>query len=201
MKILVANKFVTTFSGKTFKDYYQTLAMFKGKVTREMADYIQKSYKALRTDKVKSKKAFNLVHEDTEKKFGVKLGLGTVRFYSNFTFDELKEYRKNYSHSESFKKSIKKYMQKMVKPRNEKIAMILDVFNGLDVELTPKQVWEKVGGFYFNVTRVLNDYSKTNVLKKRTEDDNVFYRLDPDSPFINVVDGFFERKEKEIFGK
>jgi hypothetical protein len=154
-------------------------------VTREIADYIYKSYKSLRLNGIEPEEAIEKIHSDVENDFNVKISLNTVKFYTDRNFDKIKECQRN-------------YLQRMTKPRNKEIEMTIDVFNGLDVERTPLQVWEKVGGMYVDVDRTLNAYHKAGVLNKERRGNKVFYSLNRESSFHIVADGFFKEREKEM---
>jgi len=111
---------------------------------------------------------------------------------------EVKAQKREYQREYRQRPEIRERMKKLVKSRNENIGMNIDVFTDLNVELTPKQVWEKVGGRYGEVCSSLNAYHKADILNKRKEGANTFYRLNPKSPFHVIADGFFEEKAKEM---
>jgi hypothetical protein len=99
---------------------------------------------------------------------------------------------------ERLRKYMKEHAKEFVKPRNEEIEMVIDVFTDFSVELTPTQVWKKVGGRYHEVDADLIAYYKAEVLKKERRGANVFYSLNPESPFCVIADGLFEKKVKEV---
>lgn len=170
------------------------------KVTREIAGVIHKSYKNLRLAKVEYKEALKIIQFDVLDEFGVELGLGTVKNYAAQSFDKLEEANKRYAGSVRGKVVQRRYRQKMIKPRNKNIPMTIDVFTGLDVELSAKQVWEKVGGDCSKVSNNLKLFYEADVLKRRKIGESFAYSLNPDSPFIAIADGFFEEKEERMFG-
>jgi hypothetical protein len=172
-------------------------------VTKEIADYIYKSYEALRLDKVKPEKVLELIRSDIEEGFGVRIGLGTIEDYSHQTFDKFKKCQREYQKENKNKISEyrREYQQKNTKPRNTNFPVIIDVFNGFDVELTSRQIWEKTGGNLINIRHFLHDYYKSGILIRRKKGGGFVYRLNPESPFYVVAGNFFKEKEEELFGK
>jgi hypothetical protein len=166
------------------------------KVTREMARDIYHSFEALRISGYKNQDAFKIIQSDVFDTLSVKLGLGTVKDYAYQTFDKRIECHKK---SEKNREAQRRYRQ-ISKPRNEKFSLAIDVFTSLDVELTPRQVWEKVGGRFCNISKSLFEYQKVGLLERVEKGNTFLYKLNPHSPFRVMVDGYFEKKEKEIFG-
>ena len=81
-------------------------------VTREIADTIYKIFEVLRIlDGLEQKKAYEKIQSDIFDEFGIEISTGTISFYCYQTFDEVRGYQKNYSHSEIGKETRRLYRQ------------------------------------------------------------------------------------------
>ncbi|OGI12712.1 hypothetical protein A3K64_04025 [Candidatus Micrarchaeota archaeon RBG_16_36_9] len=194
---------------------------------KDVADYIFANYRILRAGKYMPTEALGKIRSDVEERFSVSVSESSVEDYSKQTFEKIREIRRlsnqskrskqyrrkwlrDYHQTERYKDSMrdyrqtqrykdyrKKYLKDHTKPRNLKYPLVIDVFDGFD-ELTSTRVWEIYGGRFENVVRMLNEFKKSGALKKRKKGVNVFYRLNPDSPYYVVADGFFKEREKEM---
>jgi len=117
--------------------------------------------------------------------------------------EQQREYRKLHlkNHPETKAKDIarsRKFLDAHVKPRNEKIESVIDLFPDFNTKLNQIQIWEKFGGSYLSVNKELNRFYESGDLNKERVGRYVVYSLNPESPSLCAVDGFFKEKEKEL---
>jgi len=184
----------------------------RAKITREIADFIMSEYTLLKSKGVNLRKTTEIINSCLHE---ISVSKKTVFKYGNTPFKvvkakhreyyqrpEVKARMREYSRERYQRPEVKarrrEYMKKLVKPRNENIEMNIDVFTDLGVELTLREVWEKVGGNYLEVCRNLSAYCRAGVLKKGKRGGKTTYRLNPDSPLHVIADGLFEDKSKKL---
>jgi len=117
--------------------------------------------------------------------------------------EKQKEYRRIHlkKHPETRKNDIersKKFLYEHVKPPNENFEMVTDVFTDLNTKLNQVQIWEKIGGSYASINRRLKPFCESGVFNKERIGRYVVYSLNPESPSLCAVGGFFKEKEKEL---
>lgn len=159
------------------------------KVTSEIADYISKDFEVLRMNGFKTEEAFKTIQSDVSDEFDVNVSRASVGDYAYKTYDEVKAKLKEHD---------RKYYQKIIKPTNERIEMIIDVFTGFDKSYTRREVWEIAGGSLIRVGGVLKGYFDVGVLNRKKIDRNFVYSLNPNSPLHVIADGFFKKRESKL---
>jgi len=75
---------------------------------------------------------------------------------------------------------------------------IVDNFTDFTTEHSTKEIWKNCGGVYGEIIETLNCYERTGLFLGFRRGGEKYYKLNPDSPFVNIADGLFEQKEEEL---
>jgi len=126
----------------------------------------------------------------------MRIPLSTVR---NNYYPSLKAYMKAYSQRPEVKAYKKAYHQRPeVIEREKKRKYVIDVFTDFETGHTFDEIRKECGGRSKRIREDIDAYEGTCVITKTIENGIEVYRLNPDSPFHKVADGFFKKESEKL---
>lgn len=103
----------------------------------------------------------------------------------------------DYHYYEEIRERHREYMREYMRRR----MLLIDAFTDFETGYTLGDLRKKVGGKPSHLRRDIELYLKSGLLLMTVENGIEVYRLNPNSPYHKVVNGFFEREKEKLLRK